>query len=524
MHSSLQYFATPPFSQVVVIGVDEVEWRDDEIAWVGRQWLMRGNKPARCVLEIAVFGEDIMRILFFLLCNELFFSFSTNAKIIETEFFSIHHALDERELEQFEIRIVNELDAFVRYWFAVGFGTTDKKVTIYVQPSLSVKNADALVELFGEDLFVDVDKLLLATETSSPDWQQLYQAFMYKYPVFIRRKYLEEPTRDHASGICARLKQLRDDPKEQLHLLDNNAYYMHLKALNPQANNVIVLGGSTDLSVKEHPYLTLDTAFHEIGHWFFSNVLDRISGPGANPLPTFNELVADMVATTYLNNSCRIKKGDGSCGRDVSKHEKHLANHLWHEEDPHNRNAPVAHFCWEFFKAHGLDIFANTLVSALENSLVSSFRIGDEYSKTQLTKDYFLRKSSNYYNDFSFALSLANGFNVSETIANFFGDGAVGLEIASTMYSNSPVRIGSQEKALNLDGREVILRFSNTGAEPKNIMAHVQNNEQTRDYESGGLLFSDSTNFQFMFNPVNESEQTILWRYDGVLTYDDGRD
>lgn len=179
-----------------------------------------------------------------------------------------------------------------------------------------------------------------------------------------------------------------------------------ISAFSVNARNAVILGGSTNLQEQEHPYLTIDRVLHEISHWFVHQTAAQLAGSITPHVSnTFDEFMADVMATIYLDNPCRARKMSGECARDLSKHSSPLNKHLWHIStyDFHRRNEPVAHFFWDFYKISGLKTASSALWQAFGLAQNGYPYVGKQFNSAELRADASLGKSIAYQNEFEFA-------------------------------------------------------------------------------------------------------------------------
>lgn len=150
--------------------------------------------------------------------------------------------------------------------------------------------------------------------------------------------------------------------KEKLDSIFLYSYYTKQQK-NNHKKSAIILGGK--LGQNEPMYLKKDVLYHELAHWFFEHLLQKPSTDEA--LDSLEEMFADLLAVTFLNDPCRYRKNDHTCVRDLSKHTFSLKESCEFALYPHDQNEAVAHFAWEIFQTVGLKNFAQLLLLATKN-------------------------------------------------------------------------------------------------------------------------------------------------------------
>ena len=192
------------------------------------------------------------------------------ADLIETNYFEIHHAFNENDLQRFNRDITPKLDVFVEAWRAAGVQLPARRTRIYVQPSESLNNEAAINRLFGEQFFRDFENLEAAGKDDPSILIGLVKSFAINYPPFFRKMLHREIAVDRLLvAIGAMRKRLAS--AEPFSLYGDGACYISLNYYDHNAANAILLSQSTDPAMV-HPYFRLDTVLHEIGHQFFSPI------------------------------------------------------------------------------------------------------------------------------------------------------------------------------------------------------------------------------------------------------------
>ncbi len=458
----------------------------------------------------------------------VFIANAAAAELIETKYFSIHHALNRADLMRFQSAVVEKIDSFVEYWVQNGFAVDkEKKVSIYVQPSTNINGMDALQKLYGYGILSDARAMEHdITNGDEVGLSEKLRSFLVKYPPFFEPNDFANISFLSGKRFTSEFKNYRSNRKPY-RLLDDDANYLHLEEISNGKPNVIIVGGSSDLAMKQHPYLMTDMVLHEIAHSLIRTTIDRGSGHiGAASSLTVNALAADLMTAIYLNDPCLVKNNDGTCTRDLSQQQGNLSGRLWLETEAKLRNAPAAHFFWHLHKAMGREQFAPLLVQALLSATAEFPLFGNNYTSFQLAKDYLLSLVINFQNDIQLVTNMAEQLcelahsEEAESLCNTFTTSGIGMDddsaYADSVYQNSPVVMNEKPRELVVGDEPITLWFTNVGDDNKTLSAHIKNGDRVTSFECQNRSSVNIRDHRLVCHET-KGITGLIWRGDGQL-------
>jgi hypothetical protein len=274
----------------------------------------------------------------------------------------------------------------------------------------------------------------------------------------------------------------------------------------------------------------LDRIFHQIGHIFVRDTFAQITDvPGTPFSATIDALIADIVATVYLNDPCRAKNKNGNCERDLSVHNDTFNNLLWTESDAHKRNAPIAHFLWNYFQMVGLEIFSSELVRAFNSAADHYPFCGAGFTPRQLINDILLEISVNYRDDYSVAEALVWELELfapeNESVAQLFSDfkdkylgpSEKDFDYAGQMYRNSPIVMQDERREIDVDGEKILLWFTKAEDGHDSVLAKVMRNDQVQTYIcTRGPRGIQKASVRCY---IENDGRSLIWTSDGTLSF-----
>ena len=452
-------------------------------------------------------------------------SFFVYADIVETKYFEIHHGFNENDLRRFHNEIMPKLDPFVDAWVAAGMSTPTMKTRILIEPDPSLSGEMALLKLYGAQFFNDLDQLI--STTIPADFVTLAKSFALQYPPIFHRLLDREIDFKMTKSALLRLRERIIIERRSI-VGDNKAGHMSLNYYEKSVTNAIMLGQSTDADI-EHHYFRLDAYYHEIGHEFFSHMFakghDRPFLAQAQIPGALNEMIADVVAATYLNDPCRIKGRSGSCKRNLSQHEQPLNEHLWYRSDSHQRNQPIAHLMWEVYAVLGFEPFASKFVEAITLAIAKYPAQHPQISRKQIDRDIFLKEGLLYINDFTVLASAAKQIckdieNIApickENDSKFLGDASADFIVATNYLKYSPTLIGSKEQSVNFGGKTATIWFANTSGEDTRIETHFTFENASAVFFQSGCSRAPFENWTMSFDS-EDGKNRLIWSIPGTV-------
>lgn len=466
----------------------------------------------------------------------LFGATAGRGETIVTKHFVIHHALDAHDFQRFG-DIVKELDPYFDHWASSVHEMPDEKIRMYIQPSLSFERKSALRELYGEDFFRQFKIIEKAAAEKSEQLITLLQHFACSFTPFFNRALRIDFSIEQAISYVASTKRTIES-SDRFGLLDDNGMFYGDKDYCSENGNAILLGGSSDQTIREHPYLKRDVIFHEIGHAFFYEMLvgiTKIPKRDFTDVSSFNEMLADIMASSYLNDPKHnmiknIETGILAPRRDLSSHTVTLTKSLWNS-DSHEAAAAIAHLLWELYVVVGLNDFSNMLMSATREIIPRFIHYHQNYSPSSLKRDFFLEAGVRYLKYLEVLRAFSQRMCMSaqkryrvlaceHLESEFLGDTEPDMAVAKALIRNSPTTMLDKKQDMVIDATRYIWWFQLDIANGLELV--LENPDQKECYRAScsccGFSREGKRELWIEFAPSqSRSSRILMWNWNGRL-------
>ena len=477
--------------------------------------------------------------------------------IIETRFFTVHHALEPDELSRFKRIIIPHLDPFVDHWLSQGFLMPNRKVKLVIEPDPNLDGQLAFNKIFGESFFDDLRDLKKKVDTAKTVKGLIspVTSFGCKYPPLLMKVFVKDSYRDpmrldlSREYFQAKINQVLTEPPNFDGENPAFAIPTHF-APYPRGcrETAIVLGRSKDLDRRPHVFLTADIVLHEIGHALFIAVWEEALGSAEKSRKLLsdasfvNEMIADILAHTYLGTACHGLRFDDSgqpiCGRRLDAHELNLWNLLKYESISHKINAPVRHFFWELFKEIGIKRFSKVMAMGV-------LKVPKAMLELNKANEDPLDLKSTFFDGF---LDLAKRYKIQFKFLEYFGEtvchssqsdtkpwrgicgdfedylGKQDWEYVAGLQKNSPTWIGDKWRKTTFDGAEASIRFVSKEAGDLHAFVRQPSSGTILEFKYNGIIVKDGGEIFLEFRAIDSESSSspveyswLWWTWDGTL-------